>query len=310
MNAPSPTHLAEAPWVPLQSLDILWFQVGGTICNLRCHHCFISCSPENDTFGFMSLELCSRYLREGVALGAKEFYFTGGEPFANPDLCDILEDALRYGPSTVLTNATLFRDTTMARLRRMRQASAHVLELRVSIDGYTSAMNDPIRGQGTFDRAMEGIGRLVQSEFNPIITIMRSWAGCDEEVLSGFTETLRAVGYAEPRLKILPSIKLGAEARRTRGYSDCERVTHEMMCGFDLSKLICSHARLLTDRGVWVCPILPDAPEARMSDSVSNALGGYPLRHQACFTCWKHGAICLNSSGAGCSGNDVRSSPR
>ena len=32
-----------------KSLDTLWFQVGGTVCNLACTHCFVSCSPTNHT---------------------------------------------------------------------------------------------------------------------------------------------------------------------------------------------------------------------------------------------------------------------
>ncbi len=51
-----PTYKPEVndiPSAPLYSLDTLWFQVGGTICNLLCTHCFISCSPENHKFVFM-----------------------------------------------------------------------------------------------------------------------------------------------------------------------------------------------------------------------------------------------------------------
>ena len=116
------TDEATIPSVQTTSLDTVWFQVGGTICNLRCHHCFISCSPENDKFAFMSLESCRRYLKESRRLGVKEYYFTGGEPFANPEMCDILELTLRYGPATVLTNATLFRDAILDRLETIANA--------------------------------------------------------------------------------------------------------------------------------------------------------------------------------------------
>ncbi len=43
------------PILALAHLDDLWFQVSGTLCNLTCHHCFISCSPKNDSFGYLSL---------------------------------------------------------------------------------------------------------------------------------------------------------------------------------------------------------------------------------------------------------------
>ena len=82
------------PTVELSHLDHLWFQVSGTLCNLTCHHCFISCSPKNDSFGYLSLDEVKRRLEESVALGVKEYYFTGGEPFLNRDIVPILVETL------------------------------------------------------------------------------------------------------------------------------------------------------------------------------------------------------------------------
>src|SRR5437867_10248422 len=79
------------PVVPLAHLDDLWFQVAGTLCNLECRHCFISCSPHNRSFGFLDLKTVQRILEESVGLGVKEYYFTGGEPFLNPHMVAILE---------------------------------------------------------------------------------------------------------------------------------------------------------------------------------------------------------------------------
>src|ERR1700755_2276452 len=109
MSVPLPTLDAAAPVVPLAHLDELWFQVSGTLCNLTCSHCFISCSPHNHSFGFLDLATVAQHLEESVALGVKEYYFTGGEPSLNPDMVAILELTLRYGPATVLTNATVFK---------------------------------------------------------------------------------------------------------------------------------------------------------------------------------------------------------
>lgn len=287
------------PSVELAALDVVWFQVAGTICNLRCHHCFISCAPENDKFAFLSPGTCRRYLEESARHGVKEYYFTGGEPFANPQLCDILDLTLtEYGPATVLTNATLLRDFTLDRLRTISEASLYSLEIRVSLDGYTKEMNDPIRGEGTFALAMDGTKRLVERGFLPIITIARTWDGNDEEVLAGFVDALRQTGYDRPRLKILPLLKLGAEVDRHEGYSDAEQVTADMMTEYDQGQLLCSSARVVTNQGVWVCPILLDSPEARMGDTLAETMRDYPLRHKACYTCWRYGAICSNAAGS------------
>src|SRR6266508_1452894 len=142
----TPLTLVEhpAPVVALSHLDDLWFQVAGTLCNLTCRHCFISCSPHNRSFGFLDLETVRRALDESVALGVKEYYFTGGEPFLNPDMTAILELTLGYGPASVLTNASVLKDDWLRRLRAAEERSLFSLEWRVSIDGFSPETNDPI----------------------------------------------------------------------------------------------------------------------------------------------------------------------
>lgn len=287
------------PAVELSHLDHLWFQVSGTFCNLTCHHCFISCSPKNDSFGYLTFDEVKRRLEESVPLGVKEYYFTGGEPFLNRDMVPILVETLNYGPATVLTNGTVMKDEWLEELREAEQASLYSLEFRVSIDGFSAETNDPIRGEGTFVRAIEGVKKLVEFGFLPIITATRTWSDAEEQqVVSQFVATLKLAGYERPRLKVLPSLQIGAEAERTHGYRESERVTRRMMKGFDASQLVCEHSRVITDKGVYVCPILIEAEDANLGDSLAESAQPYALSHGACYTCYQYGAICSNASSA------------
>jgi len=289
------------PSVPLRALDQLWFQVSGTVCNLRCRHCFISCAPDNHSFWFMEREQVQAALDESRDLGVKEYYFTGGEPFMHHDMSGILEDTLALGPATVLTNATLLPARRVRELRALERASMYSLELRVSLDGVTPDMNDAIRGEGAFDRCMEGVTNLVAEGFLPIITTMQSWD--DDQtagVLEDFFTLLRGVGYKRPRLKILPPLLLGEEAHRSRAYEPTERVTVDMLHDFAQEQLICSSARLVTAKGVYACPILLESPAARLGDTLAEAVSKPAvLAEQACFTCYLHGSICSNMPVAG-----------
>ena len=291
------TEPPKVPTVGLESLDELWFQVAGTRCNLECSHCFISCSPSNDKFGYLSLETVRHHLEDSVQHGVREYYFTGGEPFLNKELVPILELTLQYGPATVLTNATFLKPEWVQALRKAEDASVYCLEFRVSIDGPDSATNDPIRGEGTFDKAVNGVALLVEAGFLPIITMTRVWdEGDDQKVLGQFRELLARHGYHRARLKILPRLKIGAEADRTEGYGQFDRVTHELLEEFDLGQLICNHSRVVTDRGIAVCPILLDSPDAIMGETLDDADRDFPLAHGACFTCYQYGAICTNAA--------------
>ncbi len=283
----------------LSHLDHLWFQVGGTLCNLTCHHCFISCSPKNRNFGFLSLAEVQRRLAESAALGVKEYYFTGGEPFLNPDLPAILVETLRYGPATVLTNGTVLKDAWLETLCAAEDESLYSLEFRVSLDGFSPETNDLVRGAGTFDRALRGVAKLVEFGFLPIITAARTWdLEQESRVVQAFIEMLRQTGYARPRLKILPTLHLGAEEQRTHGYADTERVTAEMLADYDRTQLVCEHSRMVTDRGVHVCPILIETPDALLGQTLAQSLRPFELAQGACYTCYQYGAICSNPSSA------------
>ncbi|MBA63647.1 MAG: radical SAM protein [Planctomycetaceae bacterium] len=282
--------------ISLSHLDELWFQVSGTRCNLTCQHCFISCSPDNDNFGFLTRKKIKRSLRESAEIGVKGYYFTGGEPFLHPEMTDILIDTLEFGPATVLTNATVFKEQWLNRLSAAHHLSRYSLEFRVSLDGFSSKTNDPIRGKGTFDRAIRGVGRLVSQGFLPIITATQTWPDSETQaVLERFTEVLKQHGYAHPRIKLLPTLKIGAEKNRTNGYSIHQRVTSNMLEEFDTSQLVCEHSRIVTDRGVHVCPILIESPESVLGENLKAASDqSFNISHGACFTCYQYGSICSN----------------
>lgn len=277
----------------MKSLDTLWFQVGGTVCNLTCTHCFVSCSPTNHTHEFMTLAEVRRYLDEAARLGVREHYFTGGEPFLNPEMEAILEATLAVGPATVLTNGLLLPPDRCARLKALADASDYSLDLRVSLDGYDAASNDPIRGAGTFERILAGIRNLTQAGLNPVITVTEV---CPEAATDSgkerFFELLRSMGIERPRLKILPMFQIGAEAERGGAYESWQRLRGDEAPDGGWDHLQCSTCRMVTDQGVWVCPILVNEPSAKMGETLADTLGPFPLEHPACWTCHVYGVSC------------------
>lgn len=293
----SVSDVESSPQIELRSLDELWFQVAGTVCNLTCNHCFISCSPQNHSFEFLSYNQVETALQESVAHGVREYYFTGGEPFLNKELLPILKRTLDFGPATVLTNGTVLKSEWLTELRTAEDASGFSLEFRVSIDGPTAEINDPVRGEGTFHRAMKGVALLCEYGFLPIVTMTQTWKDTESPaILRTFREVLNQHGCHRPRLKILPRLKIGAEESRTEGYRETERITSEMMVDFDRNQLLCHHSRVITNRGVYVCPILLESKNAKMGNSLAESLGEFPLNEGACYTCYQYGAICTNTT--------------
>ena len=122
MNHENPTR-TETPAIGMRDLDALWFQISGTRCNLTCSHCFISCSPHNDQFGFLPLSTVQHWLQESRKWGVREYYYTGGEPFLHPDMTTILKETLEIGPATVLTNGTVLKESWLQDLQRASQGT-------------------------------------------------------------------------------------------------------------------------------------------------------------------------------------------
>ncbi|HEX2641918.1 MAG TPA: radical SAM protein [Thermoanaerobaculia bacterium] len=292
-STPRENALQNAPRVELRALDTLWFQVAGTLCNLACTHCFVSCSPSNHTHAMMGLEEVRRHLADAAGLGVREIYFTGGEPFLNPEMEAILAAALAVAPATVLTNGLLLDPARSAHLKALADASDYSLDFRVSMDGYDAASNDPIRGEGTFERILAGIRNLHEAGLNPVITVTEV---CREAATDSgkerFFELLRAMGVAKPRLKILPVFHIGAEAERGGAYEEWQRLREGEVTEGGWDHLQCNSCRMATAEGVWVCPILVNEPAAKMGETLADALGGFPLEHPACWTCHVYGVSC------------------
>ena len=285
------------PEVPLKELETLWMQVGGTLCNLECTHCFISCGPKNDTIAMMTLAQVEERLRESRELGVKDYYITGGEVFINPEIFEILAAILNCGPLDALTNGTQITSEKAKRLRTIQDASKHPLRFRVSMEHFDEDKNDVIRGKNAYRKAITGIVCLAEAGFSPILTVTRTWEEeSDSEMESKFVEFLRKSGVMQPQIKILPGFLLGQLAENERDYSQDEYVTEKCFEDFDITQLQCATSRMATGEGVYVCPILVDNPAARMGDTLADTLRPFPLSHSACYTCRVTGMTCKSSS--------------
>jgi MoaA/NifB/PqqE/SkfB family radical SAM enzyme len=283
----------DPPELAFAALDTLWLQVTGTLCNIACLHCFITCGPKNHRHEMMTVEQVRAALIKAKQLGVREYYFTGGEPFLHPDIQELITKVLRQGPLTILTNGILIEDEMAAWLGETFHRSCYSLDLRVSIDGYTEKDNDAVRGQGTFKRIIAGIERLAAHGINPVITIteVRPEMGQPHERLA-FMQFVRSLGLDKPRLKFLVPFLIGREERRTRGYHDDELLHEGDLMPGEAEKLQCSSCRMVTDDGVYPCPLLINVPGAKMGDTLADGLKPVQLGWQPCYTCHVFGVTC------------------
>ncbi|MEO6528726.1 MAG: radical SAM protein [Gemmatimonadaceae bacterium] len=122
-------------------------------CNLKCDYCCVRSSPTASRRE-LGIERARRIASEAPALGVRELFATGGEPFLLNDVDDVVSTLAEVAPLTLLTNGMLFegpRRAALARLPRDR------VTLQISLDSPTATLHDSHRGAGAWQRAMRGI---------------------------------------------------------------------------------------------------------------------------------------------------------
>ena len=176
--APAP-YLGRQAYLETTRLNELWVQVND-FCNLSCGHCLVSSGPSRA----QGLETgrIQDAIDQAVALGVRRVFFTGGEPLARPDVLELSTHVVEHHHCelVILTNGTLLTRERLAMLKRLADikvptmgpgdALSHGLRLQISLDGSSALTNDPIRGDGSFERIVEGIRAAVSNGIVPTIT--------------------------------------------------------------------------------------------------------------------------------------------
>jgi 7,8-dihydro-6-hydroxymethylpterin dimethyltransferase len=155
-----------AALVTPQGLRELWLQINNA-CNLSCAHCLVSSGPGKEPG--LSLEQLLAIVDRAAGLGLERLYITGGEPFVRKDIFKILRHATdtRGLEVILLSNATVFRGPILRELGTLDRSR---VRFQVSVDGAKPETNDPVRGMGTFTKAIDGARRLANLGYEVALT--------------------------------------------------------------------------------------------------------------------------------------------
>lgn len=158
-------------------------------CNLHCAHCFVSATREGIDMdaGRIEAELLPRLAEARVS----RVTLTGGEPFAHPDLEQILLACRERGLGvTICTNATLISEEQIVWL-----ASEGGVRLNVSLDGFSAKSHGRFRGSphsfATTISTMEALGEVGLLK-GVLVTPNRLADGAEYEELCSFAATCGA----------------------------------------------------------------------------------------------------------------------
>jgi predicted phosphodiesterase len=173
-------------------------------CNLACTYCAVASSPTARRRS-IGLDRFRSLVDEAIDEGFEELYVTGGEPFVEPRIVDMLEYASDRLPTVVLTNAMLFTGRRRAQLERL--AGRDRLVLQTSLDAARPEIHDRFRGAGSWRRAMDGIetGRELGLRMRAAMTATGSNGGEVDELRA----LLAGVGIEGDDFAVRPLVRRG-----------------------------------------------------------------------------------------------------
>ena len=284
--------------VRLNRLETLWFCTG-TLCNLACENCYIESSPRNDSLVYISRSEHAEYLDEieRERLGTKTIAYTGGEPFMNPDMIPILEDALGRGFEVLmLTNAMKPMMNVSDQLLDLQQRFGERLTIRVSIDHYSKELHEQERGPKSWEPAVRGLRWLSKNGFTIDIAGRLFSNETDEEMRQGYEalfrrEKINVDAWDRSRVVLFPEM----------GDRDVPEITTACWSKLGVSPddQMCASSRMVIKRKgadhpvVVPCTLLPYEPEFELGHTLKESFQEVPLNHRHCAQfCVLGGASC------------------
>ncbi|MDX2167168.1 MAG: radical SAM protein [Deltaproteobacteria bacterium] len=292
--------------VALTRLETLWFNTG-TLCNIACAHCYIESSPTNDQLVYLTTAEVGAVLDEAAALERRPrtVGFTGGEPFLNPQIAELIELGLARGHDVlVLTNAMrpMMRPRLRQRLAELaRGGAAARLTLRVSLDHWRAAVHDAERGAGSFAETLAGL-RWLRDYGLRLAVAGRLGTEHEAALRAGyaalFAREQLAIDAADPAALVLFP-EMAADRDVPEITVDCWRILRR-----DPAAVMCASSRMVVKRrgaaapAVVACTLLPYDPRFELAPTLAGALGPVALNHPHCARfCVLGGASCQAPGG-------------
>lgn len=287
--------------VALTKPETLWFNTG-TLCNIECENCYILSSPKNDALVYISCDEVTTYLDQIEQRGwpIREIAFTGGEPFMNPQIIDMLRASLSRGYDVlVLTNAMrpMMRKEMRAGLSELISEFGDRLTLRISLDHYSATRHDTERGAGAFDKTMTGMVWLRDQGARMAVAGRMEWAESEQDARTGFAALFANRGLKidawDPGMTVLfPEMDMSAEVPEIT--TSCWSIL-----GKSPDDVMCSHSRMVVKRRgaaepvVLACTLLAYDTAFELGETLQEAERDVALNHPHCAKfCVLGGASC------------------
>jgi mycofactocin radical SAM maturase len=157
-TTPSPVKLVDQFALGLDAPICLTWELTYA-CNLACVHC-LSSSGRRDPRELSTAE-CEAVIDELERMQVFYVNIGGGEPTVRPDFWHLVDYATEHHVGVKFSTNGVRITPEVAR----RLAASDYVDVQISLDGATAAVNDNVRGAGSYDTAMTAMRNLAAAGF-------------------------------------------------------------------------------------------------------------------------------------------------
>lgn len=291
----------ERAYVKLVTLKTLWFNTG-TLCNISCQNCYIESTPKNDRLVYIKAHEVKEYLAQVKALGwsLEEIGLTGGEPFMNPEIIEIMRVCLEEGYRLlVLTNAMrpMMRKKMQAGIKNLYEKFGTQMVFRVSLDHWDSECHDAERGKGSFKSTILGMQWLTSQGIKMAVAGRSLWHQDEESAREGYAKFYQELGfdidaYDMGKTVLFPEMDASAEVPEitTQCWDILNKNPEDVMCATSRMVVKRKGAEKMT---TLACTLLAYEPQFDFGPHPKDAEKTVYLNHPHCAKfCVLGGANC------------------
>lgn len=268
------TNIFSAPVSTLTELNNLFIELTEKNCNQRCKHCYIDFPVSKSVKDFIPIEKVKQALVDTEKENIHCIYFTGAEPMTHPDFNSILRLCLKRSNVCICTNASFINEKKARFLKKVEEENKNEIIFKLSIDHYNEVKNDDIRGRGSYRQVINAIKNLVKYDFNPILSIVNYYKEDKKVLMNEFQKICEKIGFDTNDFNF-----------HIIEYYNKYKPLSENTTPHNCKNLDCSNGRILTNKGIYVCPFLANDHRGRMGSTFCDYSKKMYLETNYCLTC-------------------------
>jgi len=270
-------NIFSAPVAHLSELNNLFIELTAKNCNQRCKHCYIDFPLSKNVKDFIAIDKIRQALVDSKQEKIECIYLTGAEPMTHPEFNSILRLCLKRANVCICTNSSFINEKKARFLKKVEEESTHEVIFKLSIDHFNEVKNDDLRGRGAYRQTVNAIRSLIKYDFNPVLNIVNYYNEDKNVLMTEFKALCEKIGFETNDF----NFQISEYYNKFKSNLETEKWGKN-------SNLDCQTGRVLTEKGVYVCPFLANDHRGRMGSNFNDFSKKMNLETDFCHSCSKN----------------------